>query len=55
MSDDKHAGGRPAAKIITDNFTELEKVHNKSNRKFWQCNHCPDDSPTGQQIKGCDN
>jgi hypothetical protein len=55
MSTTKKTGGRPPPKIITDNFTEIEKVDNKSNRKFWRCNHCPEDSRTGQCIEGHDN
>jgi hypothetical protein len=30
MSTSKHQGGRPTAKIITDNFTDVEKLQNKS-------------------------
>ena len=55
MSTTKKTGGRPPPKIITDNFTEIEKVDNKSNRKFWRCNHCLEDSRTGQRIEGRDN
>jgi len=55
MSTTKDTGGRPPPKIITDNFTELEKVDNKSNHKFWRCNHCLEDSQTGQHIEGHDN
>ena len=51
----KNLGGRPPAKIITENFTEIEKLDNKSNRKFWKCNYCSDDSPAGQRIEGRDN
>jgi hypothetical protein len=54
MSTTKKTEGRPPPKIITNNFTEIEKVDNKSNHKFWRCNHCKD-SQTGQHIEGRDN
>ncbi|KAG1822474.1 uncharacterized protein BJ212DRAFT_804320, partial [Suillus subaureus] len=55
MSDEKHPGGRPPARIITDNSTELERVNNKSRRKFWKCNYCTPTSGSGQRIEGRDN
>jgi hypothetical protein len=55
MSNEKHSGGRPPAKILTDNFTELEKVDNKSRRKFWKCNYCTATTGNGQHIEGRDN
>jgi hypothetical protein len=55
MSNEKHPGGRPPAKILTDNFTELEKVNNKSRRKIWKCNYCTPTSGNGQRIEGRDN
>jgi hypothetical protein len=55
MSNKKHPGGRPPAKILTDNFTELEKVNNKSHRKIWKCNYCTPTSGNGQRIEGQDN
>src|SRR5882757_5166699 len=55
MSNEKHPGGRPPAKILTDNFTELEKVNNKSRRKIWKCNYCTPTSGNGQRIEERDN
>jgi hypothetical protein len=55
MSNEKHSGGRPPAKILTDNFTELEKVNNKSCQKFWKCNYCTATTGNGQHIEGRDN
>jgi hypothetical protein len=55
MSNEKHFGGRPPAKILTDNFTELEKVNNKSHRKVWKCNYCTSTTGNGQHIEGRDN
>lgn len=48
-SSGKHPGGRRAAHVVRDNFTELEKVDNKSRRKYFQCNYCGDDD----SLKGC--
>ncbi|KAG2065563.1 hypothetical protein BDR04DRAFT_1108320, partial [Suillus decipiens] len=50
MPTEKHPGGRPPAKILTDNFEELERVDNKSRRKFWKCNYCTSISGSGQHI-----
>jgi hypothetical protein len=47
-------GGRPAAAVITKNFTRLEALANKSGRYYWKCNHCPDGTP-GSHIEGRDN
>lgn len=51
----KKLGRRPLP-IILENFTELEEVANKSNRKWWKCNHCSEDPPHGpKRIEGRDN
>jgi hypothetical protein len=47
-------GGRPPPSIVTANFTQLEKVDNKSNRHWWKCNHCADGG-AGAHIQGRDN
>ena len=44
MSTSKHPRGHPPAKIITDNFTKVKKLQNKSNQKLWNCNYCPADN-----------
>jgi len=46
-------GGRPPPSIVTANFTQLEKVDNRSNRYWWKCNHCT--SGAGAHIQGRDN
>jgi hypothetical protein len=33
-----HAGGRPVASLIGDNFERLDRVANSSNRYYWKCN-----------------
>jgi hypothetical protein len=51
-----HPGGRPPARVITRNFTELNKVDNKSRRKSFQCNYCGDDSSLkGHQLQHHDH
>jgi hypothetical protein len=55
MSNKKHPGGRPPAKILTDNFSGSEKVNNKSCRKIWKCNYCTPTSGNDQPIEGQDN
>jgi hypothetical protein len=55
MSNKKHPGGRPPAKVLIDNFTGPEKVNNKSRRKIWECNDCTPTSGNGQCIEGQDN
>lgn len=35
------SAGRPAARVLEDNFTRVEKTTNKSNRWLWKCNHQP--------------
>jgi hypothetical protein len=47
----KHASGQLPAKIITDNFTEIKKLNNKTNQKIYRCNYCADDSTTGKWIE----
>lgn len=47
-------GGRPPAAIITENFTCLESVGNRSGRYYWKCNYCPEGS-AGAKIEGRDN
>ncbi|KAG2063575.1 hypothetical protein BDR04DRAFT_1111403 [Suillus decipiens] len=51
MPTEKYPGGRPPAKILTDNFEELKRV-DKSCRKFWKCNYCTSTSGSGQRIEG---
>ena len=46
-----NAGGRPAAAVVTKNFTRLEAVANKSGRYYWKCNYCPENS-AGARIEG---
>ncbi|KAI6023314.1 hypothetical protein EDC04DRAFT_2727050 [Pisolithus marmoratus] len=47
----KNPAGRPPAKILTDHFMALERVGNKSNRWYYQCNYCG----PGSRIEGRDN
>ena len=47
--------GRKYPAIITENFIVLAHVENKSNRKWWKCVHCADDSSFGARIEGRDN
>ena len=51
-----NTGGRPLPAVITNNFTHLEKVDNKSNRYFWKCNFCGNtEGSVGVKIQGQDN
>jgi len=45
---------RPPAKILTDHFTQIEKVGNQSNRWYYQCNYCGPDGK-GSRIENWDN
>jgi hypothetical protein len=45
----------PTPKDHHQQFYRDKKVNNKSNHKFWRCNHCPEDSWTGQHIEDRDN
>lgn len=48
-------GRRPPPPIIvTTNFTQLKKVDNKSNQRWWKCNHCLNGG-AGAHVKGQDN
>ena len=51
----RNMAGRPTNSLLTANFTQLEKKDDSSGRYYWQCNYCPDDSPTGGRILGRDN
>ncbi|KAG2076464.1 hypothetical protein BDR04DRAFT_1148919 [Suillus decipiens] len=55
MSTENNPGSRPPAKILTDDFRELERVDNKSRQKFWKCNYCTPTSGSRQRIEGRDN
>lgn len=46
--------GRPPAKILTDYFKPLEKLDNKSNRRFYECKYCGPNG-AGKWIEGRDN
>jgi len=53
-SNSTNPGGRPPAKILTDHFKPLEKLDNKSNRRFYECKYCGP-SGTGARIEGRDH
>ncbi|KAH7918268.1 hypothetical protein BV22DRAFT_1024864, partial [Leucogyrophana mollusca] len=54
-STSKNPKGRPPAKILTDHFKQLDKVDNKSNRWYYECNYCGSNPPGGARIEGRDN
>ena len=43
--------GRPPPKIVSENFRQVGKVNNKSNRWYYECIHCN----TAEHIEGRDN
>ena len=51
---DSKGRGRPPAKILTDHFTQIEKVGNQSNCWYYQCNYCGPDGK-GARIENWDN
>lgn len=51
---DSKGRGRPPAKILTDHFTQIEKVGNQSNRWYYRCNYCGPDGK-GARIENRDN
>ena len=51
---DSKGRGRPPAKILTDHFTQIEKVGNQSNCWYYKCNYCGPDG-RGARIENWDN
>ena len=47
--------GRPPPTIVTENFRQVGKVDNKSNRWYYECIHCSMSEGTGPHIESCDN
>ena len=47
--------GRKHPPVISENFTRLGAVANKSGRYYWQCYHCGPGSKDGDRIEGRDN
>ena len=51
---DSKGRGRPPAKILTDHFTQIEKVGNQSNGWYYKCNYCGPDERDAR-IENRDN